>query len=213
METLRDLNTDRVMERAISTENVSPAPEQRTATGKFASADSSSHGPLPETMKPALVLPAVPFTEEDVRQVQSRLHDLGYLSSPINGRWDARSKTAVQEFKLANRLANDDVLDLATREKLNSPLALRVDQSFLGKWCRPAGPKKLRLTINSRGTNSSTGSKCVFHKIQAENGGWRLRATCSEGSESWNATGKITATGSKLVWASERDVMKYSRCN
>ena len=213
METLRDLNTDGVMERAISTENVSPAPEQRTATGKFASTDSSSRGPLPETMKPALVLPAVPFTEEDVRQIQSRLHDLGYLSSPINGRWDARSKTAVQEFKLANRLANDDVLDLATREKLNSPLALRVEQSFLGKWCRPAGPKKLRLTINSRGTNSSTGSKCVFHKIQVENGGWRLRATCSEGSESWNATGKITATGSKLVWVSERDIMKYSRCN
>jgi hypothetical protein len=202
-----------VVEKAILTESFQPTPEQKPVTGKFASAESRSRAPLPQTTKPVTSSPAAPFSEEDVRQIQSRLQHLGFLSYANDGRWDANSKIAFQDFKLANRLANDDQSDLDAREKLNSPLAVRADQSFIGKWCRSAGTNKLRLYINSRGTKSSAGSQCVFHNIQAENGGWRVRATCAEGNESWNANGKITVTASKLVWASDRDIMKYSRCN
>ena len=134
------------------------------------------------------------------------------MSSAGKGTCDAACKAAVQDFKLANRLPHDDVLDSTTRERLNSPRAVRVDQSFLGNWCRPAEKKTLRLSINSRRAKSSAGSVCVFHNIHAESRGWQVRATCSEGGESWNANGKITLANGKLVWASERDVVSYSRC-
>jgi hypothetical protein len=203
---------DVAIAEAVSIETSQAVPEQRIVTAKFASADSSSPGPLPETKPPPLPQEES-FTHEDIRRAQSRLHDLGFLSSSSTGRWNSSSKSALHDFKLVNRLPNDDVLDLATRKKLNSPSAIRADQSFLGNWCRSAGTKHLQLTIKSHRTKSSAGGVCVFHNIQAENRGWRVRATCSERKETWNANGKITVTANKLVWVSDRDEVNYFRCS
>jgi len=197
--------------KTIRTESFRPALEQRTATGQFASVDSNAHAFAPEK-EPATLLKAASSTDEELRQVQSRLRDLGFLSSARNSTCDAACKSALRDFKLANRLANDDVLDSETREQLNSPLAVRADQSFLGNWCRPADKKTLRLSITSQRAKSSAGSVCMFHDLHVENRGWRVRATCSEGDQSWSANGQITLASGKLVWASERDVVSYSRC-
>ena len=199
------------LSKPVRTETFRPASEQKIATGKFASAESHSLERTLEKEPATLPIPAS-FTDADLRQVQSRLRDLGFLSSAGKGTCDAACKGAVQDFKVANRLANNDVLDLQTREQLNSPLAVRADQSFLGNWCRPADKKTLRLSISSRRAKSSAGSVCVFRDMHAENSGWRVRATCSEGEQSWSANGKITLATGKLVWASERDVVSYSRC-
>jgi hypothetical protein len=197
--------------RPIRTESFRAASEQRIVTGKFASVEINSREPALEN-EPAILPPSASSNDEESRQIRSRLQELGFLSSAGKGTCDAACKAAVQDFKLVNRLANDDVLDSTTRERLNSPRAVRVDQSFLGNWCRPAEKKTLRLSINSRRAKSSAGSVCVFHNIHAESRGWQVRATCSEGGESWNANGKITLANGKLVWASERDVVSYSRC-
>jgi hypothetical protein len=197
--------------KPVRTQTFQPASEQKIATGKFASAEPHSVERALEK-EPATAPAATSFTDEDLRPVQSRLRDLGFLSSAGKGTCDAACKGAVQDFKVANRLANNDVLDSQTREQLNSPQAVRANQSFVGNWCRPADKKTVRLSISSRRAKSSAGSVCVFHNMHAENGGWRVRATCSEGDQSWNANGKITLASGKLVWASERDVVSYSRC-
>ena len=200
---------------AVSTENSQPAAEQPIVTARFASAESSTQGPLPEAKSPTVPQEESSTDEETrrVRRAQSRLHDLGFLAPGATGRWNSTSRNALRDFKLVNRLANDDVLDLATRKKLNSPEAIRADQSFLGNWCRSAGTKKLQLSINSHRTKSSEGGICLFHNIQAENLGWRVRATCSERKETWNANGKITVMANKLVWISDRDEVNYFRCS
>jgi hypothetical protein len=193
-------------------ETFQPIPLEEIVEAKFASAETQSpavgpgdnSGTAPST---------VSAPEDDLLKAQLRLHDLGFLSSPTNDAWDASSRKAVREFKLANGLTNDDVLDTVTREKLNSRTAIRADESLFGSWCRPADEKKLRLTINSRGAKSSAGTKCVFEHIHAENGSWRVRATCSGGKEKWTANGHIKVKGSKLAWASEGDVVNYLRCN
>ena len=197
--------------RPIRTESFRAASAQRIVTGKFASVEINSREPALEN-EPAILPPSASSSDEESRQIRSRLHELGFLSSAGKGTCDAACKAAVQDFKLANRLPHDDVLDSTTRERLNSSRAVRFDQSFLGNWCRPAEKKPLRLSINSRRAKSSAGSVCVFHNIHAESRGWQVRATCSEGGESWNANGKITLANGKLVWASERDVVSYSRC-
>jgi hypothetical protein len=206
-----NLDPGGALSKPVRTETFQPASEQKIAAAKFASAEPHSLERAPEK-EPATSPITASFTDEDLRPVQSRLRDLGFLSSAGKGTCDAACKGAVQDFKVANRLANNDVLDSQTREQLNSPQAVRANQSFLGNWCRPADKKTLRLSINSRRAKSSAGSVCVFYNMHAENGGWRVRATCSEGDQSWSANGKITLASGKLVWASERDVVSYSRC-
>jgi hypothetical protein len=213
-ESSRDANnsdSDVALSKPVRTEIFRPASEERIITEKFASAGSNARAFAPEKEPVTLPRPVL-STDEDLRQVRSRLHDLGFLSSAGNGTCDAACKSALRDFKLANRLANDDVLDSHTREQLNSPRAIRADQSFLGNWCRAADKKTLRLSISSGRAKSSAGSVCMFHDMHVEDRGWRVRATCSEKDQSWSANGKITLASGKLVWASERDVVSYSRC-
>jgi hypothetical protein len=161
---------------------------------------------------------AVSLTDEHVRQIQLRLHDLGYLSSANSGEWNARSRDALRDFKFVNRLANDDIWDFQTSEKLNSPTAIRADQSFIGNWstaasCRTAKTTDVRLSISSRRAKSSAGSICEFRDVQWNNREWRVRANCSQGTQHWDANGKLALVANKLIWTSERDVISYFRCN
>jgi hypothetical protein len=113
-------------------------------------------------------------------------------------------------------LANNDILDPQTQEKLTSQIAVRPDQSFIGSWskapCDSTSKENLRLTINSRRIKTSDGAVCEFHDFASDPPGWRLRATCSQGKERWKADGKFTLRNKKLIWASEGDVSSYFRC-
>jgi hypothetical protein len=202
--------------------------EGTLVTANFASAELSSLD-LPQKMN-LLLQPPAPTTAgepteppqrsaalEDVGQIQSRLRDLGFLSSANSGVWDRSLRNALREFKLVNHLGNNDIWDLPTSEKLNSQTAIRADQSFIGIWstapCRSVRTKEERITINSRRAKSSAGSICEFHDFESDSRGWRVRSTCSLGDKHWTANGKFTLTANKLVWTSERDVISYFRCN
>jgi hypothetical protein len=211
-----------------STEMSQPQQEGTLVTTNLASAEPSSLD-VPQERK-ALSQPPAPTmngepkepiqrsaTLEDVGQIQSRLRDLGFLSSANSGAWDRSSRNALREFKLVNHLGNNDTWDLQTSEKLNSETTIRADQSFIGIWstapCRSARTKEERITINSRRTKSSAGSVCEFHDFASDNRGWRVRATCSQGDQHWTANGKFALKDNKLVWTSGSDVIRYFRCN
>jgi hypothetical protein len=195
----------------------------------FASADPNSLD-TPQPIKPSPQQSSPPTLDEpkeptpgsapfyeNVRQIQSRLRDLGFLSSTPSSAWDGRTRNALRDFKLVNRLANNDIWDLQTSEKLNSQTAIRADQSFIGNWstapCQSVRTKTAQLSISSRRARSSEGSVCEFHDFASDNQGWRVRATCSLGDQRWTANGKFTLTADKLVWTSDRDVISYFRCN
>jgi hypothetical protein len=119
---------------------------------------------------------------------------------------------------LVNRLANDDIWDFQTSETLNSPTAIRADQSFIGNWstaasCRTEKSTNTRLSISSRRAKSSAGSICEFRDVQWNDREWRVRANCSQGTQHWVANGKLALVANKLIWTSERDVISYFRCN
>jgi hypothetical protein len=151
-------------------------------------------------------------------QIKSRLRDLGFLSSTKTGGWDASTRNALRDFKVANHLANDDQWNHQTNKKLNSQAAIRADHSIIGTWsttrCRSSAmTTDIRLSINSRRAKSSAGSVCEFHDLQANNREWRVRATCSQGDQRWPAKGKFALKADKLVWTSDSDVISYFRCN
>jgi hypothetical protein len=164
---------------------------------------------------------ASPGTEslsyEQVLQIKSRLRDLGYLSTGKSDAWDAGAREALRDFKLVNDLPKNDVLDVETIKKLNSPSAVRADQSIIGNWseapCRSAGSTNVRLSISLHRAKSSGGSVCEFGDLQRTDREWRVRANCSQGTQHWLANGRFALIGNKLVWTSERDVISYVRCN
>ena len=168
-----------------------------------------------DTPKPSVG--AASLSRENVRQIQARLRELGFLSSANTGEWDASSRDALRDFKLVNHLPHNDKWDVRTGEKLHSQTAVRADRSFIGNWstapCRSATTKDMRLSINSRRAKSSTGSVCKFNDIASGNGEWRVQATCSQGDRHWTANGKLALMANKLVWTSEQDVISYFRCN
>jgi hypothetical protein len=212
-------------------ETFQPRQEEIIVTATFASAEPPSLDQPRELNPPSERLSsttqrepkapspdAVSLTDEHVRQIQLRLRDLGYLSSASSGAWNARSRDALRDFKLVNRLANDDIWDFQTSEKLNSPTAIRADQSFIGNWstatsCRTEKTTNIRLSISSRWAKSSAGSICEFRDVQWSNREWRVKANCSKGTQHWDANGKLALVANKLIWTSERDVISYFRCN
>jgi hypothetical protein len=177
----------------------------------------------PKTTEPQAARPDEPSpsaeasAEEEVLQIKSRLHELGFLSSVKPGGWDAPTRNALRDFKVVNSLANDDAWDLKTSRKLSSETAIRADQSIIGNWstgpCRSAKPTDTRLSISSRRARSSAGSICEFHNVKATAHEWRVRADCSHKDKHWTANGKFSLTADKLVWTSERDVISYVRCS
>jgi hypothetical protein len=177
--------------------------------------EPTAPSPQPESKQASL--DSDPLTSERVWQIKSRLHDLGYLSATKGGGWDANTRNALRDFKLINHLPNDDAWDLPTSKKLDSQAAIPADQSIIGNWstapCRSAKNEGTQLSISSRRIKSSTGSVCEFHDLQSNNREWRMRATCSQGSQHWGAKGKFALVGNKLVWTSERDVISYFRCS
>ena len=212
----------------ILTETFQANPKQRIAT-----ASASAELPLPNPPQEVRIpeqedipargqaeeasAPEESLTEEQVLRIKSRLRDLGFLSSAKRGVWDASARNALRDFKVVNGLSNDDVWDRETSNRINSPVAIRADQSIIGNWsaapCRSAKPSDTRLSMSSRGVKSSVGTVCEFHDLKVTAREWHVKATCSQGDERWTANGKFSLSADKLVWTSEGDVSSYFRCN
>ena len=60
---------------------------------------------------------------EDVKTLQSRLHDLGYYTDEIDGQFGAGTKAAVIDFQRANGLEADGMVGSETKNVLYSPQA------------------------------------------------------------------------------------------
>ena len=154
---------------------------------------------------------------EDAKRVQQRLIDLGYLFGAADGAWGPRSRKALQDFRVANGIGDNDTWDEATQERLftasDAIAASTSDISFIGGWGVDAAQcRESPLTITERRAEAF-GAACEFHSTQRESSNiWRLRAQCTNNSERWNANIRFTLSGSRLTWSSERGTTTYVRC-
>jgi hypothetical protein len=191
----------------------------------------SQHEQLPESSPPIETAPpwatsAEPTTTtpqldlnqtEDAKRVQQRLIERGFLSGTADGVWGARSRKALQDFRIANGMGDGDTWDEATQERLlaasDASAANVSDMRFIGGWgvdaaqCREAPVK-----ITARRAVVS-GAACDFRSTQRDGlNAWRMRARCAGNGERWTANIRFTLSGSKLVWSSERGTTSYVRC-
>jgi hypothetical protein len=151
----------------------------------------------------------------NVRWVQSRLRDLGFLRSNGGVNWDGVSRSALRDFKATNGIGSDDKWDYRTEELLASGTALRAEQTFVGSWSEIAcdARSKPDLVINSRRATSAAGGICEFLNVKTAGPSWSIGTTCSNAGERWSATIHLAMADGKLAWTGrDGTVTEYVRC-
>ena len=157
---------------------------------------------------------------EDAKRIQRRLIDLGFLFATANGNWGPRSRKALRDFRGAQGLGQSDTWDEEVQQDLFSPVAARAPATgtFVGGWginvdnCRQAQDNRSPLRINTRGAEAFR-TTCQFNSTQRESANeWRIRASCADEHDRWNANIRLTLAGGRLTWTSERGTATYLRC-
>jgi len=157
---------------------------------------------------------------ENAKRVQRRLIDLGFLFVAADGNWGPRSQKALRDFRAAQGIGNSDTWDEKAQQGLFSATAARAHAAgnFVGGWginaeqCRQAPDNRPPLTISTRHAEASN-TTCQFNSTQRESANeWRIRASCADPHDRWNANIRLTLAGSRLTWTSERGTATYLRC-
>jgi Putative peptidoglycan binding domain len=216
--------------QAAANNSLQPSPDSALASPTIESTPSKL--PEPTTLTPTLNAPLdiVPSPDqaiseakeirsvdnrEDVRWIQTRLAELGYLRRPASGVWDAPSRMALRDFKIMNKLVNNDTWDAETQKAFSPASALNADKSFLGSWsettpCDTSLPAP--MVITSRRATSSSGGFCDFLNISPDSGGWRIRTRCSDAGQKWTFDIRFSVSPGQLVWDGKSGKTTYFRC-
>ena len=212
--------------RSVTPNPLIPIVIRRSALPNEQASDLSPHTEIspspitvPESVDPVTAPPQLDLREiEDAKRVQQRLIDLGFLFGAADGIWGPRSRRALQDFRTANGIGDNDTWDEATQARLltapDANAANTSDISFIGGWgVDVAECRKSPLTITERRAADTFGAGCEFHSTQRESSNvWRLRALCTNNSERWNANIRFMISANKLTWSSERGTTTYVRC-
>jgi hypothetical protein len=94
----------------------------------------------------------------------------------------------------------------------NSPAIVGVWVPEPGS-CSSRNPREgiLPAVISTHGARAGDTS-CVFKSQKQTERDWRMRASCSNPRETWTANVRLTVTGNRLIWASNRGIQTYTRC-
>jgi putative peptidoglycan binding protein len=180
---------------------------------------SPSPGTVPESADSATDQRQLDLHDtEDAKRVQQRLIDLGFLFGAADGRWGSRSRRALQDFKAANGIGDNDTWDEVAQERLlaapDANATATSDVAFVGGWAVDAAAcRTSTITITAQRAADGFGAACEFHSTQRESlNVWRLRALCADNRERWNANIRFSLSGAKLTWSSEKGTTTYVRC-
>lgn len=98
-----------------------------TATAQMTAAPTSLPTITPTATPTRTPLLAVGDRGEDVRRLQARLQELGYLGGKVDGIFGKQTKEALEEFQRLNRLSVDGIAGPKTYQKLfNDPNVVRA---------------------------------------------------------------------------------------
>src|SRR5262249_53407837 len=180
--------------------------------------------PVTDAESPAMkqeVAVAVPhrglLEREDIKEVQQRLNQLGYLAVSATGLWGPLSRKALQAFKSSHDLPADEAWDAATERSLFDE-NLGTD-AFVGVWGVDASACSPRLnrggflpTVIDSGGASAGETFCNFQRKKRTTSGWEVVANCSNTRDRWTANVRLMLVGEQLIWTSERGTQSYLRC-
>ncbi len=105
--------------------------------------------PTPNPARAAGVL-ARGANGQQVRDLQTRLNELGYSAGPVDGAFGPMTQSAVRRFQTANELNASGRVDTATNQAMNSPEARRAAEIQPGEYPNlevypPGSPEQVAL--------------------------------------------------------------------
>lgn len=162
----------------------------------------------PEEQQPTLLSPA---DRSDAASIDQKLRELGYLPGNVSAS-AAIIRQAVRDFKIVNGVGSTDEVDPATIQSLNAGAALHKSQSFLGSWSATEACLQGEQLDVSTAQAKTDGGVCQFNRVTFAGGGWKIRARCQVGANSWTANISFVVDGRRLEWSSEKGRQTYYRC-
>jgi hypothetical protein len=216
-----DLKNVEVAERPIQDAPDAAAPTIQAISIQASKVEPTFHEHDEERMEDIIELSA-PSRDlkiaEQVREVQQRLADLGFLRARATGAWGPLSRDALRAFKEARQLGSDDAWDSITERSL---FETRTETaSYTGVWAPDASACSARLNrkrllpalIDPDGARAGNTS-CVFRSKTREATTWNIVATCSNTRSRWTAKVRLSVSGNELTWTSQRGSQSYVRCD
>ena len=93
-----------------------------------------------------------------------------------------------------------------------------ASETYVGSWapsraaCASAEVPPLAISAQRASSFGGLAGGCEFGEVRREDDGWRTRAQCFADGKRWTANVHLRATGSTLMWSSERGRATYYRC-
>lgn len=96
----------------------------------------------------------------------------------------------------------------------------QAKSGFVGRWAadtracefRPGTGSDLRTIIGERGARAGQ-SNCAFkQKKQIASAEWEMKALCTDASERWESTVRLSLSKNKLKWSGQRGTQVYVKC-
>lgn len=209
------------------------AAETRNITALFAATAVRVPASLPSlpstytegTFSPPSGASLNPLNNGDAARINSRLRELGLYQGRADTLWSDASRVALQAFKQGAGLPADEIWDGATEAALFAkPAAASIEadgdfeQNISGRWsvelrnCQSTnGVRTLPIVITQRRASVSN-QGCDFLERQGGGSSWTIRASCSANGETWIANIRLSRSGDRLTWSSERGTTVYRRC-
>ena len=124
-----------------------------------------------------------PLNPDDATTIQTRLSALGFYRAQGDGTWGLASRAALREFKLANRMADDDVWDAAAEARFAQQNIAGVDTTIFGTWSPKASACGSSAIVDTpmrvSGTSMERGPvTCSVNTWAVVGNAWSGTATC-----------------------------------
>lgn len=168
-----------------------------------------------------------PLNRADALKIHSKLRELGFYKGKNDTVWSGASRAALRDFKWKNNLGADDTWNGTIEQQLFQAVPETPKQdpreafslAIGGIWSvdtracpgGDGGTNAIPLVISP--TNAQAGkARCDFSDITGSDMNWTVRASCTVGDKTWDATINFSRTGESLKWSSEKGVSVYHRC-
>jgi peptidoglycan hydrolase-like protein with peptidoglycan-binding domain len=145
-----------------------------------------------------------PLNPQDARVIQGKLSELGYYRKQGDGIWGEASRSALQDFRLANGLPADDVWDSSVETLLTSGRAIPATETPFGQWAKtgtsctdPSNPG--RLYISAKEIIAGRGICRMEQSLAHSRDVWFGSAVCSRDGQQAPARVALRITNGQLI--------------
>lgn len=145
-----------------------------------------------------------PLNPRDAQVIQGKLLELGYYRKQGDGIWGEASRSALQDFRLANGLPADDVWDSSVQSLLTSSRATPATETPFGQWAKigtsctdPSNPG--RLSISAKEIVAGRGICRIEQSLARSRDVWLGSAVCSRGGQEATARVVLRIINGQLI--------------